>query len=90
MTDYNYQNGKFSDKDSLPSGDPAKIIKGQDFEDEFEPIEVAVNSKLNIANPNFTGTITGSNAVLTGNLTGLTNLTISGLFTAGTIDGGTF
>jgi len=38
MTDYNYQNGKFSDKDSLPPGDPAKIIRGQDFEDEFPKV----------------------------------------------------
>jgi hypothetical protein len=59
MSDYNYQNGKFSDKDSLPPGDPQKTIFGQDFEDEFPNIEVAVNSKLNIANPVFTGTMQG-------------------------------
>ena len=59
MTDYNYQNGKFSDKDSLPPGDPAKIIRGQDFEDEFPNVEDAVNSKLNTANPAFTGIMSG-------------------------------
>lgn len=59
MAEYNYQNGKFSDKDALPPGDPAKIIKGQDFEDEFPEIETAVNSKLNTANPAFTGTMSG-------------------------------
>lgn len=59
MSDYNYQNGKFSDKDLLPPGDQNKVIRGQDFEDEFPNIEVAVNSKLNTANPTFTGTLNG-------------------------------
>ena len=76
MSDYNYQNGKFSGKDALPSGDPAKIIRGQDFEDEFPDIETAVNSKLNSANPVFTGTLTGP------------VITITGVMTAGSINGG--
>jgi hypothetical protein len=59
MTDYNYQNGKFSSKDSLPPGDPEKIVRGQDFEDEFPEVETAVNSKLNIANPVFSGIMNG-------------------------------
>jgi hypothetical protein len=59
MADYNYQTGKFSDKDSLPPGDPNKIVRGQDFEDEFPDIQTAVNSKLNIANPTFTGIMNG-------------------------------
>jgi hypothetical protein len=76
MTDYNYQTGKFSDKDSLPPGDPNKIVRGQDFEDEFPDIETAVNSKLNSANPIFTGILQGP------------TITISGTMTAGLIDGG--
>ena len=59
MADYNYQVGKFSDKDSLPPGDPNKIVRGQDFEDEFPDISTGVNSKLNIANPTFTGAMSG-------------------------------
>ncbi len=59
MSDYDYQNGKFSGKDALPPGDPQKIIRGQDFEDEFPAIEIAVNSKLNTDNPTFTGTMSG-------------------------------
>lgn len=59
MTDYSYQNGKFADKDSLPPGDPQKVIKGSDFEPEFENIETAVNSKTNSANPVITGTLQG-------------------------------
>ena len=59
MANYDYQTGKFSDKDSLPPGDAAKIIRGQDFEDEFPFIATAVNSKVNTANPAITGTLTG-------------------------------
>jgi hypothetical protein len=59
MTDYNYQNGKFADKDTLPPGDPQKVIKGSDFEPEFGAIETAVNSKPNAANPVITGTLQG-------------------------------
>ena len=78
MTDYNYQNGKFSDKDSLPPGDPQKVIRCQDFEEEFPDVEVAVNSKLNSANPVFTGTLSGP------------IITITGTMTAGRIEGGTW
>lgn len=78
MSDYNYQNGKFSDKDTLPPGDPQKIIRGQDFEDEFPDIETAVNSKLNSANPTFTGTMTGL------------SLSLSGTLEADEINGGTY
>ena len=59
MTDYVYQNGKFSGKDTLPPGDPQKFIKGADYEPEFAGIEAAVNSKVNIANPVITGTLSG-------------------------------
>lgn len=59
MADYNYQNGKFGDKDSLPQGDPQKVIRGSDFEQEFPAIENAVNSKMNSANPVMTGTLSG-------------------------------
>ena len=78
MANYDYQTGFFGNKDALPSGDPNKIIKGSDFEGEFPEIETAVNSKLNIANPSFTGTMTGGSATLTGTLT------------ANLIDGGTY
>jgi hypothetical protein len=59
MSDYSYQTGKFSDKDLLQPGDPNKTIYGADFEPEFLNIQTAVNSKLNIANPTFTGTMSG-------------------------------
>ena len=39
MANYDYQDGKFSNKDLLASGDPNKIVKGSDFEVEFLAIE---------------------------------------------------
>ena len=35
----------FTDKDALTTGDPNKVIVGSQFDDEFEAIVVAVNSK---------------------------------------------
>ena len=48
----------FEAKDSLPSGDSGKIIKGAEFETEFDNIATAVATKANIAGPTFTGTLT--------------------------------
>jgi len=58
----------FAAKDSLPSGDAAKVIKGAEFEDEFDAIAVAVNSKADTASPTFTGTVTAT-AITMGNWT---------------------
>jgi hypothetical protein len=46
----------FGAKDALISGDPNKIVKGTEINDEFDAIQTAVNSKANIASPTFTGT----------------------------------
>ena len=46
----------FAAKDALLSGDPNKIVKGTEIDDEFDAIQTAVNSKANIASPTFTGT----------------------------------
>lgn len=46
----------FGAKDALLSGDPNKIVKGTEIDDEFDSIQTAVNSKANIASPTFTGT----------------------------------
>jgi hypothetical protein len=45
----------FSAKDTLPLNDPAKIIKGTEFDAEFNAIVTAVSSKADSANPVFTG-----------------------------------
>ena len=47
----------FAAKDSLLSGNPAKIVKGTEIDDEFDAIEVAVATKADKASPTFTGTV---------------------------------
>lgn len=55
MTDYSKLTD-FASKDSLPTGNSAKIIKGTEIDDEFESIETAVNTKANITSPILDGT----------------------------------
>ena len=68
----------FAIKDGLTSGDPAKVIKGAEFDVEFNNIQTSINSKSNTSSPTFTGTVTTPLLVVTG------------LLTAGTIDGGSY
>ena len=58
----------FTAKDGLASGNPAKLIKGSDFQLEFDNIASASASKANLASPTFTGTVT----IPTANITTLT------------------
>jgi cytoskeletal protein CcmA (bactofilin family) len=76
MTDYT-KTTNFAAKDTLVSGNPAKVVKGTEVNTEFDNIATAVATKANLAGPTFTGTTTAA------------NLTVSGTFT-GTIDGGTY
>jgi hypothetical protein len=46
----------FAAKDSLPSGNAAKIVKGTEIDDEFEAIEQAVATKADSNSPTLTGT----------------------------------
>ena len=46
----------FAAKDALLTGDPNKIVKGTEYNDEFDAIQTAVNSKANSSSPTFTGT----------------------------------
>jgi len=57
MTDYTKLTD-FASKDTLPTGNAAKIVKGTEIDDEFEAIETAVATKANINSPTFTGTPT--------------------------------
>ena len=68
----------FTAKDSLPSGDSGKIIKGTEFETEFDDIATAIATKADLASPTFTGTVT------------IPALTFSGTLATGTINGGTY
>ena len=59
----------FAAKDALLSGDPNKIVKGTEIDDELDAIQTAVNSKANIASPAFTGTPTAPTAAAGTNTT---------------------
>lgn len=67
----------FAVKDSLSTGNPAKLVKGTEIDTEFSAIQSAVNSKADKANPSFTGTFT------------VVDITMTGSFT-GTLDGGSY
>ena len=68
MTDYT-KSTNFATKDSLPSGNPAKIVKGTEINTEFDNIATAVATKSNKASPTFTGTLTAADVSITGNTT---------------------
>lgn len=67
----------FAVKDSLASGNPAKLVKGTEIDTEYNNIASAISSKAD-----------ANNAALTGTATAV-NLTVSGTFSA-TVDGGTY
>ena len=46
----------FASKDALLSGDPNKIVKGAEVDDEYNNIQTAVNSKADTLSPTLTGT----------------------------------
>lgn len=77
MSDYT-KTTNFTAKDSLPSGDSGKVIRGSEFDTEFTAISTAVATKANLASPTFTGTVT------------IPALTFTGTLSTGTIDGGTY
>ena len=68
----------FASKDTLSSGDANKIIKGTEFETEFDNIATAIATKADTASPTFTGTVT------------IPDLTFTGRLSTGEIDGGTY
>jgi microcystin-dependent protein len=53
----------FTAKDTLPSGDAARIVKGAEIDVEFNAIASAVSSKSDSNSPSFTGTPTAPTAV---------------------------
>ena len=70
----------FGAKDSLPSGNAGKVIKGSEFTTEFTNIQTAVATKADTAGDTFTGAVTfdaavtlNSTATITGDLTVDTN-----------------
>ena len=65
MTDYT-KTTNFAAKDSLPSGNANKIVKGAEIDTEFNNIATASATKANIASPTFTGTVTIPTADING------------------------
>lgn len=57
MSDY-LKSTNFATKDSLPSGNPGKIVKGTEIDNEFNAIADAVESKADLLNPTFSGLVT--------------------------------
>ena len=68
----------FAAKDILSSGDVNKIVRGTEFETEFDNIATAIATKANTAGPTFTGTVT------------IPELTFTGILATGEINGGTY
>ena len=61
----------FASKDSLPSGNANKIVKGTEIDDEFEALETAVATKADVNSPTLTGTPTAPTAGAGANTTQL-------------------
>ena len=93
----------FAAKDTLPGGDSNKVVRGTEFETEFDAISTAIATKSDIAGPTFTGTVTiptvdinagaidgtviGASSAAAGTFTNLVVTTAD--INGGTIDGAT-
>jgi hypothetical protein len=68
MANYNKATN-FTAKDTLPTGNAGKIIKGTEIDNEFTAIASAITSKSDSNSPSFTGTPTAPTASLGTNTT---------------------
>lgn len=59
----------FATKDTLPTGDSGKIVKGTEIDNEFNAIASAISSKADTASPTFTGTPAAPTATAGSNTT---------------------
>jgi microcystin-dependent protein len=80
----------FTAKDSLPSGNAGKIIKGTEIDTELTAVASAISSKADTNSPAFTGTPTGPTAATNTNTTQLATTAfvqtaLAGAFTTGMI-----
>lgn len=76
----------FTAKDSLPTGDTNKVIRGSEFDTEFDAIQTAVGTKSDLAGPTFTGTATFDGITATGTVN-FTGGSVTTNIDGGTIDG---
>lgn len=72
MSDY-VKATNFTAKDSLPSGNSGKIIKGTEIDTEYTAIASAIASKADINSPTFTGTPAAPTATSGSNTTQVAN-----------------
>lgn len=63
----------FATKDTLPSGNAGKIVKGTEIDDEFNAIASAISSKANTESPTLTGTPAAPTASVGSNTTQIAN-----------------
>lgn len=63
----------FATKDTLPTGDAGKIVKGTEIDNEFNAISSAISSKADTASPTFTGTPAAPTATAGSNTTQIAN-----------------
>jgi len=70
MSDYT-KGTNFATKDTLPSGNSGKIVKGTEIDTEFNAIASAITSKADKASPTFTGTPSAPTATAGSNTTQL-------------------
>ena len=70
MTAY-VKSTNFASKDSLASGNPLKIVKGTEFDIEFNNIATAIDSKADTTSPTFAGVPLAPTAALGNNTTQL-------------------
>jgi len=75
----------FTAKDSLPTGDANKVIRGSEFDTEFNALQVSSATKANLGSPTFTGTATFDNVTVTGTAD-LSGASVSIDINGGTID----
>ena len=85
MTEY-VKSTNFASKDSLASGNPLKIIKGTEFDTEFNNIATAVATKANSADPTFTGVPSAPSPALSATLTQIATVaTVQSLYPVGSL-----
>lgn len=71
----------FAAKDTLPTGTPAKIVKGTELDDEFEAIETSIGTKLDSTIGAWTIEQSGANLVFKYNGTAVLTLDTTGSIT---------
>jgi hypothetical protein len=82
MADYN-KSTNFTAKDTLPTGNSGKIVKGTEIDTELNAISNAIASKADINSPSLTGTPAAPTATAGSNTTQLANTAfVTGAITA--------